>query len=60
MQIEQAGRKSEKRFSLHLPKIHLPHLSPALLLIPVILLVCWAMWHSWDTLWSALNMMLRP
>lgn len=58
-QLEQAGKKKERRYLLHLPRIKLPHLSPALLLIPVILLVLWAAWWSWDTLWSALKMMLR-
>lgn len=56
---EQAGKPKEKRFSL--PRLRLPHikLSPALLLVPVILLVCWAMWSSWDTLWNAIRT-LRP
>ena len=55
---QQAGKPKERRFSP--PRIRLPRLrlSPALLLIPVILLVCWAMWYSWDTLWSMLRMML--
>jgi len=47
--------KNARRISL--PHLHLPCLSPAWLLIPVILLVLWAMWHSWDTLWNGLRTM---
>lgn len=57
-QLEQAGRPKERRFSLRLPKLHLPRLSPALLLIPVIALVLWAVWSSWGTLWSAIGSLL--
>ena len=56
--LEQAGKKKEQRFSLRLPKPHLPHLSPVLLLIPVIALVLWEAWSSWGTLWSAIRMLL--
>ena len=59
--LEQAGKKKEQRFSLRLPRLphpHLPRLSRALLLIPVILLVLWAAWSSLDTLWSAIRMLL--
>lgn len=55
--MQQAGKRRERRISL--PRPHLPHLSPAWLLIPVILLVLWAMWHSWDTLWSALRTLFQ-
>ena len=55
--LQQAGKRKERRISL--PRLHLyiPNLSPAWLLIPIILLVLWAMWHSWDTLWSGLRTM---
>ena len=53
--MQQAGKKNARRISL--PHLHLPCLSPAWLLIPVILLVLWAMWHSWDTLWNGLRTM---
>jgi len=53
--LEQAGKRNARRISL--PRLHLYilHLSPAWLLIPEILLVLWAMWHSWDMLWSGLR-----
>ena len=53
--MRQAGKRRERRISLPRPHLHIPHLSPAWLLIPVILLVLWAMWHSWDTLWNGLR-----
>jgi len=53
--LQQAGKRRERRISL--PRLHLPRLSPAWLLVPVILLVLWAMWHSWDTLWDGLRTM---
>lgn len=59
---EQAGKPKEKRFSLpsiSLPSLYLPRLSPALLLIPVVLLVLWAMWYSLDALWSVISMLTR-
>lgn len=56
--LEQAGKLKERRFSLRLPKPHLPRLSPALLLIPAILLVLWAAWSSWGTLWNAIRTLL--
>ena len=57
---EQAGKPKEKRFSLpsiSLPSLYLPRLSPALLLIPVVLVVLWAMWYSLDALWSVISML---
>ena len=57
---EQAGNPKEKRFSLpriSLPSLYLPRLSPALLLIPVVLFVLWTMWYSWDALWSVISML---
>ena len=55
--LQQAGKRRERRISLPRLHLHIPHLSPAWLLIPVILLVLWAMWHSWDTLWNGLRTM---
>ena len=58
---EQAGKQSEKRFSLpgiRLPRLSLPDIPwPSLLLGLVALaltgLVLWVVWSSLDTLWSA-------
>lgn len=55
--MQQAGKRRERRISLPRLHLHIPHLSPALLLIPVILLVLWAMWQSWDTLSNGLRTM---
>ena len=55
--LQQAGKQRERRISLPQLRLHLPRLSRAWLLIPVILLVLWAMWHSWDTLWNGLRTM---
>ena len=55
---EQAGKRREKRFSLpriSLPSLEFPRLSPALLLIPVVLFVLWTMWYSWGALWSVIS-----
>ena len=55
---EQAGKPKGKRFSLpriSLPSLEFPRLSPALLLIPVVLFVLWTMWYSWDALWSVIS-----
>lgn len=57
--MQQAGKRRERRISLPRLHLHIPHLSPAWLLIPVILLVLWAMWHSWDTLWNALRTLFQ-
>ena len=59
---EQAGKPKEKRFSLpriSLPGLEFPRLSPALLLIPVVLFVLWTMWYSWDALWNAISMLAQ-
>lgn len=59
---EQAGKQKEKRFSLpriSLPSLKFPRLSPALLLIPVVLFVLWTMWYSWDALWNAISMLAQ-
>ena len=55
--LQQAGKRRERRISLLRLHLHIPHLSPAWLLIPVILLVLWAMWHSWDTLWNGIRIL---
>ena len=55
--LQQAGKQKERRISLPRLQLHIPRLSPAWLLIPLILLVLWAMWHSWDTLWNGLRTM---
>ena len=51
--IEQAGRKSERRFSL--PRFSLPEFNLMwLLVIPVaagLLVGCYTLWQSWGTLW---------
>lgn len=52
---EQVGRKNERHFSLHLPSIDLPHLSPAWLLLPLALLGLWALWYSLDALWNTIS-----
>ncbi len=55
---EQAGKQKEKRFflpSISLPSLEFPRLSPALLLIPVVLFVLWTMWYSWDALWNVIS-----
>ena len=55
---EQVGKPKEKCFSLpsiSLPRLYLPRLSPALLLIPVVLVVLWAMWYSLDALWNVIS-----
>ena len=55
---EQVGKPKEKCFSLpriSLPSLEFPRLSPALLLIPVVLFVLWTMWYSWDALWSVIS-----
>ena len=57
-QLEQAGKKKERRCSLRLPRLRLPRLSPALLLIPPILLALWVVWSSLGTLWNAISSIL--
>ncbi len=55
---EQVGKPKEKCFSLpriSLPSLEFPRLSPALLLIPVVLVVLWAMWYSLDALWNVIS-----
>ena len=60
--VELVGKPKEKRFSLpsiSLPSLEFPHLSPTLLLIPVVLFVLWTMWYSLDTLWNVICMLNR-
>ncbi|HWR34238.1 MAG TPA: hypothetical protein VN622_00020 [Clostridia bacterium] len=54
--LPQAGKRRERHILL--PRLRLPHLSPAWLLIPVILLVLLAVWYSWGTLWNGLQTLL--
>lgn len=54
--LEQAGEKKERRFSL--PKLRLPRPSPALLIVPAVLLVALVFWHSLTTLLSSLGILL--
>ena len=59
MEIEQAGKKKERRFSL--PKIHLPRFSllrlgwPDLLFVSAMLLALWLTWPAWSALWMLLR-----
>ena len=65
-ELKQAGKKRERRFSLpriRLPKLHLPYISWSSLLLglmslPLIGGVLWAVWSSWEKLWSAAQTML--
>ena len=60
-ELKQAGKKRERRFSLpriRLPKLHLPYISWSRLLLGLTALVLtggvlWAVWFSWEKLWSA-------
>lgn len=60
-ELKQAGKKRERRFSLpriRLPKLCLPYIpwSRLLLGLTALLLtggVLWAVWFSWEKLWSA-------
>ena len=59
-ELKQAGKKRERRFSLprlRLPKLHLPYISWSRLLLGLTALaltggVLWAVWFSWEKLWS--------
>ena len=63
---EQAGKQSEKRFSLpsiRLPRLSLPDIPWSSLLLGLAALaltglVLWVVWSSLDTLWSAAKTML--
>ena len=60
-ELQQAGKKRERHFSLpriRLPKLHLPYISWSSLLLGLTALaltggVLWAVWFSWEKLWSA-------
>lgn len=56
-QLQQAGRKKERRLSL--PKIHLPTPSLAWLWIIPILVGLYALWPLWAVLWSAASTLLQ-
>ena len=59
--LKQAGKKRERHFSLprlRLPKLRLPDISWSSLLLGLTALaltggVLWAVWFSWEKLWSA-------
>ena len=59
-ELKQAGKKRERRFSLpriRLPKLHLPYIPWSRLLLGLTTLVLtggvlWAVWFSWEKLWS--------
>ena len=59
-ELKQAGKKREQRFSLpriRLPKLHLPYIPWSRLLLGLTTLVLtggvlWAVWFSWEKLWS--------
>ena len=59
-ELQQAGKKREQRFSLpriRLPKLHLPYIPWSRLLLGLTTLVLtggvlWAVWFSWEKLWS--------
>lgn len=58
--MEQVGRQNEQNSSrkrFRLPGLRLPHLSPALLLIPAVMAVLWVIWYSLDILWNGINML---
>ena len=65
-ELKQAGKKREQRFSLpriRLPKLHLPYISWSSLLLGLTALVLtggvlWAVWFSWERLWSAAQTLL--
>ena len=60
-ELKQAGKKRERHFSL--PKPHLPYIPWSSLLLGLTALVLtggvlWAVWFSWEKLWSAVRMLL--
>ena len=65
-ELKQAGKKSEQRFSLpkiRLPKLRLPYIPWSRLLLGLTALVLtggvlWAVWFSWEKLWSAAQTLL--
>ena len=65
-ELQQAGKKREQRFSLpriRLPKLHLPYIPWSRLLLGLTTMVLtggvlWAVWSSWEKLWSAAQTLL--
>ena len=65
-ELKQAGKKRERHFSLprlRLPKLRLPDISWSSLLLGLTALaltggVLWAVWFSWEKLWSATQTLL--
>ena len=65
-ELKQAGKKRERHFSLprlRLPKLHLPDISWSSLLLGLMSLlpiggVLWAVWFSWEKLWSTAQTLL--
>ena len=60
-ELKQAGKKRERHFSL--PKSHLPYIPWSSLLLELMSLlliggVLWAVWFSWEKLWSAAQTLL--
>ena len=60
-ELQQAGKKRERHFSL--PKPHLPYIPWSSLLLGLMSLlliggVLWAVWFSWEKLWSAAQTLL--
>ena len=60
-ELKQAGKKRGRRFSL--PKPHLPYIPWSSLLLGLTALVLtggvlWAVWFSWEKLWSAAQTLL--
>ena len=60
-ELQQAGKKRERHFSL--PKPHLPYIPWSSLLLRLTALVLtggvlWAVWFSWEKLWSAAQTLL--
>lgn len=59
-ELKHAGKKRERCFSLpriRFPKLHLPYISWSCLLLGLTVLVLtggvlWAVWFSWEKLWS--------
>ena len=60
-ELKRAGKKRERHFSL--PKPHLPYIPWSSLLLGLTALVLtggvlWAVWFSWEKLWSAAQTLL--
>ena len=60
-ELQQAGKKRERHFSL--PKPHLPYIPWSSLLLGLTALVLtggvlWAVWFSWERLWSVVQALI--